>query len=93
MSQDYYIITTNHESLWPRGVLLFWGPDHRGYSSFLEKAGRYSEEAAKEIVSFRGGDYMVPCDLVDAQSVRVVDIDKLKPLADAYFAKASGGAL
>jgi hypothetical protein len=42
MRKEYYIITKAHEALWPRGVMLFWAADEKGYSAFLEKAGRYS---------------------------------------------------
>ena len=75
---DYYIITKNHKALWPRGVLLFWGANQRGYSTFLEGAGRYSEAEAKEIHNPEHGNYMVPCWKIDAQAVRVVDIDKMQ---------------
>lgn len=81
---EFYIITTHHEALWPRGVLLFWAANRSGYSTFLEKAGRYSEEEAKDICTHRGKDtlvdFMVPCDVIEAQAVRVVDLDKLNSL-------------
>ena len=82
--KEFYIITTHHEALWPRGVLLFWAANRSGYSSFLEKAGRYSEEEARKICTHRGEytlvDFMVPCEVIEAQAVRVVDIDKLNSL-------------
>lgn len=80
--KEFYIITTHHESLWPRGVLLFWAANRSGYSSFLEKAGRYSQEEAKSICEFRGGDYMVPCEQIEEMAVRVVDYDKLHELTN-----------
>ena len=81
---EYYIITTAHTAIWPGGVILFWAANREGYSTFLEKAGRYSEAEAKEICTFRHRntadqvDFMVPCEEVEAQAVRVVDIDKLR---------------
>jgi hypothetical protein len=36
MSDQFYIVTKAHEAIWPRGVLLFWGPDSNGYSTTLE---------------------------------------------------------
>ena len=78
--QQYYILTKAHKALWPRGVILFWAENRGGYSTFLEKAGRYSEDEAKSICGLRGQDYMVPCDVIEAQSVRVVDIDKFNDL-------------
>jgi hypothetical protein len=83
--QEYYILTKAHEALWPGGVILFWAADWSGYSSFLEQAGRYSFDEAKEICNTRDRhcpplDFMVPCEVVDAQAVRVVDIDKFGTL-------------
>jgi hypothetical protein len=85
MEQQYYIITTAHEAIWPGGVLLFWAANECGYSTFLEQAGRYSEEQAKKICKSRDSvigqeDFMVPCEAVEAEAIRVVDIDKLQKL-------------
>jgi hypothetical protein len=71
--------------MWPRGVCLFWAANQSGYSTTLEFAGRYSEEDAHNIVKRRNSgiwkqDFMVPCEVVDAQAVRVVDIDKFEEL-------------
>jgi hypothetical protein len=82
--QEYYILTKAHEAIWPQGVILFWAENHNGYSTFLEKAGKYSEEEARDICRIRGDygpvDFMVPCEIVDAQAVSVVDIDKFAEL-------------
>ena len=77
---EFYIATTKHEALWPRGVILFWAANERGYSSFLEKAGRYSKEEAEQICKPDSNHFMIPCEAVEAQAVRVVDIDKLEEL-------------
>lgn len=79
--QEYYILTKAHEAIWPRGVILFWAANEAGYSTTLELAGRYSEESANNICKRRDNgiwkqDFMVPCEVIDAQAVRVVDIDK-----------------
>ena len=84
--QEYYILTKAHEALWPRGVILFWAANQSGYSTTLEFAGRYSEEEAKKISKPRDRgigqeDFMVPCEIVEAHAVRVVDIDKFDQLA------------
>jgi hypothetical protein len=88
----FYIATKNHEALWPRkmtsakgrktfvGVVLWWAPNSEGYSTFLDGAGKYTREEAEGIVSRRGGDFMVPCAVAEASTVRVVDIDKFKEL-------------
>lgn len=83
--QEYYILTKAHEALWPRGVILFWAANEAGYSTTLEHAGRYSEEKAKRISKPRDRgigqeDFAVPCEVVEAQAVRVVDIDKFEGL-------------
>jgi hypothetical protein len=83
--QEYYILTKSHEALWPRGVILFWAANEAGYSTTLELAGRYSEESANNICKRRDSgiwqqDFAVPCEVVEAQAVRVVDIGKLEDL-------------
>jgi hypothetical protein len=85
MSDQFYIVTKAHEAIWPRGVLLFWGPDSNGYSTTLEHAGKYSREEALKICRLRPQmgkplDFMIPCEAVDASAVRVVDLDKFKEL-------------
>jgi hypothetical protein len=83
--KEYYILTKAHEALWPRGVCLFWAANESGYSTSLENAGRYPEEAERGICRLRDSvgqtDFMVPCEVVEQQSVRVVDIDKFEKLA------------
>jgi hypothetical protein len=77
-TEEFYIITTAHKALWPGGVILFWAAERSGYSTFLEKAGRYSEADATDICkSSISQSFMVPCEEIESQAVRVVDIDKL----------------
>lgn len=78
--EQFYVATLSHDALWPRGVILWWAANRSGYSSFLEKAGKYSREEAQSIVSHRGGDFMVPCATADSKAVRVVDLDLFKEL-------------
>lgn len=80
MTNEFYIITTAHEAIWPRGVLLFWAANQNGYSTSLEGAGRYSEVEARDITRKRRDgwkplDFMVPCEEIEAAAIRVVDID------------------
>lgn len=80
---EYFIVTKAHDAIWPRGVILFWAANRSGYSTTLELAGRYSESEAKDICHSRGRiqeDFMVPCDLVERNAVRVVDLDKMRHL-------------
>jgi hypothetical protein len=80
----YYIATTSHAALWPRGVILWWAPDHSGYSTFLEKAGKYTEAEARRIVTKSEDhpqtDWMVPVETADGAAIRVVDLDRLHEL-------------
>lgn len=85
---EFYIITKAHEAIWPRGVILFWGPNHSGYSTTLELAGRYNREEAESICNVRPQgseplDFMVPCSVVKQASRRIVDIDLFKSLTAA----------
>jgi hypothetical protein len=73
--REYYLITKAHEAIWPRGVMLFWAKDERGYSTSLELAGRYDEERAEAICKFSPDTWMVPCEALEAKAIRVVDYD------------------
>ena len=84
----YFILTKAHEAIWPRGVILFWGPNSNGYSTTLELAGRYTKDEAESICKLRPQsgnplDFMVPCETVEAQSRRIVDIDQFNALLAA----------
>jgi len=73
--KEYYIITKAHDALWPRGVMLFWAADQKGYSTSLEMAGRYTAERAESICKFSPDARMVPCEVLEAKAIRVVDYD------------------
>jgi hypothetical protein len=80
MSQEYFIITCAHESIWPKNVLLYYAPDEKGYSTTLEGAGRYSEEQARKIAKPRDShlppmEFMVACAQVEAHSASEIDRD------------------
>jgi hypothetical protein len=78
--QEYYIVTTTQAD----GCLMYWRPKECGYTRYIELAGRYSEDSAKKIVRMRTGDdhepveYMIPCELIEKEAMRVVDYDRLE---------------
>jgi hypothetical protein len=80
--RQYYILTKAHKAIWPGGTILFWGPDEKGYTTMVERAGKYSEAHALRIVATRDGksDFMVPCEVVEAAAIQVVDIDRFDEL-------------
>lgn len=59
-------------------TLLWWKPAQAGYTTRLEKAGRYTYEEAKKIVGVRGQEVAVPLQDALESSERVVPIGKLK---------------
>lgn len=81
---EYYILTKAHEAIWPGGVILFWGPDEKGYTTMVEKAGKYSEAHSKRVVAGRDGksDFRVPCEVIEAATISVVDIDRFDELVE-----------
>jgi hypothetical protein len=42
------------------GVTLWWLPNRTGYTTDIDKAGRYKKEEAEAIASLRGDDFPVP---------------------------------
>lgn len=35
--------------IWSNGCSAWWGPDHRGYTTIIGQAGRYSRQEARQI--------------------------------------------
>ena len=72
LSEEWLVYT-----LMERGhgdVYLWWGPNHSGYTRYIENAGRYSEEEARKIVGLRVGLGHVGAPSRDgAASVRLSD--------------------
>jgi hypothetical protein len=57
-------------------AVLFWGPDHRGYTYNVSNAGKYSEDDIKFIDSNHFCDDMpILCEVIDKLSIESV-IDK-----------------
>lgn len=73
---SYYLATTAHESVWPKGVILWWAPDQRGYSTTLNFAGRYTKAQATGLVNEH--TFMVPVARAESASRRIVDLELLE---------------
>jgi hypothetical protein len=67
LSDLYYIMET---TTWVGDHVLFWRPESKGYTTDLDKAGRYTKEEAQKIEAVRGTDKALPCELVDRHAVR-----------------------
>lgn len=59
MSDDYVIENTEHT----REVMLFWAPNRCGYTTDLDRAGRYTKEQAESQHRLRETD--IPRRLAD----------------------------
>src|SRR6185369_5534985 len=58
--------------------ILWWRPDRKGYTTNLDEAGAYTEEAARAIERLRGTDRAWPVSAVQAGVTRAVDVEKLR---------------
>ena len=58
--------------------ILWWGPDECGYTTDLDKAGRYTEEHAKRIEKRRGKEKAVPFKIAEAVCTRHVLAGRLR---------------
>jgi hypothetical protein len=60
------------------GMTYFWGPDSKGYTPDLDRAGRYTKERANKIISRLGSErkeVAVPFAEVDGKARRFVSDD------------------
>jgi hypothetical protein len=77
MSQQlYYIRNLERES---RGnLVVWWKPNHQGYTTDLEQAGFYTQQQAEEITKaaniIKTEDVMVPVE--EARAVASMSVDK-----------------
>jgi len=46
-------------------ALIWWGIDGGGYTSDIQRAGKYGREEAARIVNGRDSDIAWPCDYID----------------------------
>lgn len=74
----YYIQSIEHgpvDFCW-----VFWGPDNRGYTTDLRRAGIYDEDRAREIVEGARGDEIAwPVDVLDAAAQHKIAADLTAP--------------
>jgi hypothetical protein len=79
-NDEFYILSLK----WTRGDLVtWWAPNNSGYTTVLERAGRYS----KADVDAEAGYYndgvntmAIPCEVVEKHAQRVVMADSLTKL-------------
>lgn len=62
--------------------VIFWGPDETGYTTDLDRAGRYTREHAKDIEGRRGLEKAVPFAVAAAATRRHVVADRLREELD-----------
>jgi hypothetical protein len=64
--------------------IVWWKANGSGYTTVLEKAGRYSENELKTIPA-QCLNVPIPCDVVEVQAVRVVPRDSIDILTGKTF--------
>jgi len=76
--QEYYILSLNGSQGAYCQVLLWWRPDNRGYTKFLEAAGRYKESVVRTGLGYYDNHettIAIPCSEVERFALRAVDVD------------------
>ena len=58
--------------------LLWWCPNHGGYTTQIDEAGLYTEEEMNKICSNRDTDIAWPQDIVEKSIVKHVRIERLR---------------
>ena len=59
---------------------LWWRAEGQGYACDLKDAGKFTREEAERIERSRGTDRAFPCELIDANSVIHVRVERLREL-------------
>lgn len=72
---DFYLIWSNQKGMW-------WRPERRGYTAFIEEAGRYPRDEAESIVRDATVNWQIRHDRVDpVTGVGYVSFDEALVLA------------
>jgi len=80
MTEESYLIL--HVGTIVGDCAVWWGPDHRGYTTDIDKAGRYTKEEAEKIHRGRPKlDKPIPWSKVEPLILRHVLFDKATRLA------------
>jgi hypothetical protein len=61
-------------------IVLLWRANGNGYTTYLDEAGRYEEDEAREIESLRGTDLAISLEEAEGASHRVVGVDALSEI-------------
>lgn len=70
---------------------LWWCPDGAGYTTRLDKAGKYTSDAAMSQHRARGTDIPWPCEQIDALRRPTVDMQDMRRLTPLTAALAGDG--
>jgi len=67
---EFYVVSVKHTN---GNHIIWWCPDRRGYTRYLDRAGRYTEEEI-ERHSLNDGRHTkaIPCELADSMALRCV---------------------
>lgn len=60
----YYIQSMKHTG-YVGNAVLWWGKDHKGYTTDLTQAGKYTEEEKNSIIFGNEVDVAYPCEFID----------------------------
>lgn len=74
LRDEPYLILQLHGASWDA---LWWGPNNRGYTVDVSKAGRYTRREAEEQAASRSSDRAVPESLALSMARPTVDRDSL----------------
>lgn len=77
MRDPYVIHDSRPNDVWP-GLCVWWGPDRCGYTTDLDRAGRYTKDEAEAQHRHRPTDIPVPLWAARVASMTVVDVGALR---------------
>jgi len=75
-----YLVWSNEHKAW-------WGADHRGYTRFIERAGRYDRAEALKIAGTRGGGWRL--NKGNPDEIAIPEEDAIEQYADITAAQAA----
>jgi len=81
---EYYVYSiTCSKADEVRGIAIWWRPNDNGYTSKLDRAGRFRHEkimADPNIYNNGETTFAIPCDVVERMSFRAVDLESIRKL-------------
>lgn len=73
MSDQRYYLLSKHEATFDKGMCMWWRPDAKGYTVFIESAGLYSADEARRHVGEH--TFAIPENVVTTNACTVVYVD------------------